>query len=116
MNGSGNFRQSGGRLGPNLASSQHEQKRSNEHYMKGIPFASPEAVEFNDEAMEAIAYYAYEASSDLALERGTYSTYKGSKWDRGLLPLDTVDTPTRRSAGCRSRCRAGRAWTGRRCA
>jgi len=48
-------------------------------------------VEFNDEAMEAIAYYAYEASSDLAAERGTYSSYKGSKWDRGLLPLDTVD-------------------------
>jgi ribonucleoside-diphosphate reductase alpha chain len=64
---------------------------ANTLYMKGIAFASPEAVEFNDEAMEAIAYYAYEASSDLALERGTYSTYKGSKWDRGLLPLDTVD-------------------------
>ena len=43
---------------------------ANTLYMKGIPFASPEAVEFNDEAMEAIAYYAYEASSDLALERG----------------------------------------------
>ncbi len=64
---------------------------ANTLYMKGIAFASPEAVEFNDEAMEAIAYYAYEASSDLAAERGTYSTYKGSKWDRGLLPLDTVD-------------------------
>jgi ribonucleoside-diphosphate reductase alpha chain len=48
-------------------------------------------VEFNDEAMEAIAYYAYEASSDLAAERGTYSSYKGSKWDRGLLPQDTID-------------------------
>ncbi len=60
-------------------------------YLKGIAFASTEAVEFNDEAMEAIAYYAYEASSDLAAERGTYSTYKGSKWDRGLLPQDTVD-------------------------
>ena len=60
-------------------------------YMKGIPFASEAAVEFNDEAMEAIAYYAYEASSDIAAERGTYSTYKGSKWDRGLLPQDTVD-------------------------
>jgi ribonucleoside-diphosphate reductase alpha chain len=59
--------------------------------MKGIAFASPEAVEFNDEAMEAIAFYAYEASSDLAAERGTYSTYTGSKWDRGLLPPDTVD-------------------------
>ncbi len=60
-------------------------------YQRGHAFASPEAVEFNDEAMEAIACYAYEASSDLAAERGTYSTYKGSKWDRGLLPQDTVD-------------------------
>jgi len=64
---------------------------ANTLYMKGVAFASPEAVEFNDEAMEAIAYYAYEASSDLAAERGTYSSYKGSKWDRGLLPQDTVD-------------------------
>jgi len=64
---------------------------ANALYMKGVAFASPEAVEFNDEAMEAIAYYAYEASSDLAAERGTYSSYKGSKWDRGLLPPDTVD-------------------------
>jgi ribonucleoside-diphosphate reductase alpha chain len=64
---------------------------ANTLYLKGIAFASPEAVEFNDEAMEAIAYYAYEASSDLAAERGTYSSYKGSKWDRGLLPPDTVD-------------------------
>ena len=60
-------------------------------YMKGVAFASQEAVEFNDEFMEAIAYYAYEASSDLAAERGAYSSYKGSKWDRGLLPQDTVD-------------------------
>jgi ribonucleoside-diphosphate reductase alpha chain len=64
---------------------------ANTLYMKGVAFASIEAVEFNDEAMEAIAYYAYEASSDLAAERGTYSSYKGSKWDRGLLPQDTVD-------------------------
>jgi ribonucleoside-diphosphate reductase alpha chain len=60
-------------------------------YLRGHAFASPEAVDFNDEAMEAIAYYAYEASSDLAAERGSYSTYKGSKWDRGLLPQDTLD-------------------------
>jgi ribonucleoside-diphosphate reductase alpha chain len=64
---------------------------ANALYMKGVAFASAEAVEFNDEAMEAIAYYAYEASSDLAAERGTYSSYRGSKWDRGLLPPDTVD-------------------------
>ncbi len=60
-------------------------------YLRGHAFASPEAVEFNDEAMEAIAYYAYEASSDLAAERGAYSSFKGSKWDRGLLPQDTID-------------------------
>jgi ribonucleoside-diphosphate reductase alpha chain len=60
-------------------------------YLRGHAFASPEAVEFNDEIMEAVAYYAYEASSDLAAERGTYSTYEGSKWQRGLLPQDTLD-------------------------
>ncbi|WP_309396590.1 ribonucleoside-diphosphate reductase subunit alpha [Cerasicoccus maritimus] len=60
-------------------------------YLKDIPFTSDEAVEFNDEFMEAIAYYAYEASSDLAAERGSYSTFKGSKWDRGLMPADTLD-------------------------
>ena len=60
-------------------------------YLKGIPFASQPAVEFNDEAMEAIAYYAYEASSDLAAERGPYTSYAGSKWSRGLLPQDTLD-------------------------
>jgi ribonucleoside-diphosphate reductase alpha chain len=60
-------------------------------FMKGINFNSPEAVEFNDEFMEAIALYAYEASSDLAAERGLYETYRGSKWDRGLLPQDTLE-------------------------
>ena len=60
-------------------------------YEKGMPFNSQDAVEFNDEFMEAIAYYAYEASSDLANEKGKYKTYEGSKWDRGLLPPDTID-------------------------
>jgi ribonucleoside-diphosphate reductase alpha chain len=60
-------------------------------YKRGLAFASDAAVEFNDEFMEAVAYYAYGASSDLAAERGTYSSYKGSKWDRGLLPQDTLD-------------------------
>jgi len=64
---------------------------ANALYLKGVAFASPEAVEFNDEVMEAVAHYAYEASSDLAAERGTYSSYTGSKWDRGLLPQDTLD-------------------------
>ncbi len=60
-------------------------------YKKDIAFASQAAVEFNDEFMEAIAYYAYEASADLAGEQGTYSSYEGSKWDRGLMPQDTLD-------------------------
>ncbi|MDO8212195.1 ribonucleoside-diphosphate reductase subunit alpha [Conexibacter sp. CPCC 206217] len=59
-------------------------------YRKGLPFDSPAALDFGDELMEAIAYYAYEASSDLAAERGTYSSYEGSKWDRGMLPQDTL--------------------------
>ena len=63
----------------------------NSLFVKNIPFTSEEAVEFNDEFMEAICYYAYEASSDLANERGTYSSYRGSKWDRGLLPQDTIE-------------------------
>ncbi|MDF1812119.1 MAG: ribonucleoside-diphosphate reductase subunit alpha [Verrucomicrobiales bacterium] len=60
-------------------------------FARNQSFASEEAVEFNDEFMEAIAYFAYEASSDLAKERGSYSTFKGSKWDRGILPLDSLE-------------------------
>ena len=60
-------------------------------FKKETGFASKEAVEFNDEFMEAVAYCAYSASSDLAAERGTYSSYRGSKWDRGLLPQDTIE-------------------------
>ncbi|HMM48866.1 MAG TPA: ribonucleoside-diphosphate reductase subunit alpha [Miltoncostaeaceae bacterium] len=60
-------------------------------YRRGLPFASPEAVEFSDELMEAVAFYAYEASSDLAAERGRYASYAGSKWDRGILPQDSLE-------------------------
>ncbi len=60
-------------------------------YRRGLAVGSPEAVEFSDEMMEAIAFHAYEASSDLAAERGTYPSYAGSKWDRGILPQDTLD-------------------------
>jgi ribonucleoside-diphosphate reductase alpha chain len=55
-----------------------------------IPYASQEAVEFADQSMEAVCYYAYMASTDLAAERGRYSTYKGSLWDRDILPQDTI--------------------------
>ena len=59
-------------------------------YAMQLPYASQEAVEFADQSMEAVCYYAYWASTELAKERGTYSTYKGSLWDKGILPLDTL--------------------------
>lgn len=60
-------------------------------YELRIPYASDAAVTFADHSMEAICYYAYWASTDLARERGRYSTYKGSLWDRGIMPIDTLD-------------------------
>ncbi|NJM31644.1 MAG: ribonucleoside-diphosphate reductase subunit alpha [Limnobacter sp.] len=54
------------------------------------PYASREAVEFADESMEAICYYAYSASTELAKERGAYSSFRGSLWDQGILPLDSL--------------------------
>lgn len=55
-----------------------------------IPYASAQAIEFADRSMEAVCYYAYSASNELAQERGCYSTYAGSLWERGLLPQDTL--------------------------
>jgi len=60
-------------------------------YKMRVPYASQEAVEFADTSMEAICYYAYWASTELAGERGKYSSYKGSLWDQGIMPLDTLD-------------------------
>jgi ribonucleoside-diphosphate reductase alpha chain len=60
-------------------------------YELRIPYSSDAAVTFADESMEAICYYAYWASTELARERGKYSSYKGSLWDQGVLPLDTLD-------------------------
>jgi ribonucleoside-diphosphate reductase alpha chain len=56
-----------------------------------LSYASEGAVEFADRSMEAISYFAILASTELAKERGTYSSYAGSKWDRGLLPIVTLD-------------------------
>ncbi len=55
-----------------------------------IPYASDEAVDFADKSMEAVCYYAYWASTELAAERGRYSTFAGSLWDRGVLPQDSL--------------------------
>jgi len=60
-------------------------------YELKLPYASDEAVEFADRSMEAVCYHAYWASTELAEERGRYSSYRGSLWDRGILPVDTLD-------------------------
>ena len=58
--------------------------------MLRIPYGSQAAVEFSDRSMEQVCYTAYRASTDLAEERGPYSTFKGSLWDRGILPQDSL--------------------------
>jgi len=60
-------------------------------YKLGIPYASEEAVDFADRSMEAVSYYAIGASCELAAERGTYSTYQGSLWSKGILPIDSIE-------------------------
>jgi ribonucleoside-diphosphate reductase alpha chain len=60
-------------------------------YQLRVPYASQAAVEFADRSMEAVCYHAYWASTDLAAERGRYSSYRGSLWDRGILPIDSLD-------------------------
>ncbi len=59
-------------------------------HMLRIPYASNEAVQFSDRSMEAIAYCAYWASTDVAEERGPYATFKGSLWDRGIFPHESL--------------------------
>tara|TARA_Y100000991_G_scaffold17039_1_gene11267 strand:- start:220 stop:3015 length:2796 start_codon:yes stop_codon:yes gene_type:complete len=60
-------------------------------YKLGISYDSEEAVEFADKSMELISYFAIEASCALAEERGTYESYKGSLWDNGIFPLDSIN-------------------------
>jgi ribonucleoside-diphosphate reductase alpha chain len=60
-------------------------------YRLRLPYASEEAMVFADRSMEAVCYHAYWASTELAAERGRYSSYRGSLWDRGILPPDTLD-------------------------
>ncbi|MFG0380407.1 ribonucleoside-diphosphate reductase subunit alpha [Pseudomonas sp. zbq_18] len=58
-------------------------------YLQHIAYGSDAAIEFADKSMEAISYYAIQASCDLADERGSYSTFEGSLWSQGILPLDS---------------------------
>ncbi|MFZ9439308.1 MAG: ribonucleoside-diphosphate reductase subunit alpha [Hylemonella sp.] len=76
-------------------------------YELRLPYASQAAVEFADKSTEAICYYAYWASTELAAERGRYSSYKGSLWDQGVLPLDTLDLLSQARGGYVEVDRAG---------
>lgn len=60
-------------------------------YKVDVPYASELAVEFADKSMEAVSYFAIESSSELAAERGCYSSYQGSLWSQGIFPLDSLD-------------------------
>jgi len=60
-------------------------------YQLRLPYSSDEAVEFADRSMEAVCFHAYWASTELAAERGRYSSYRGSLWERGILPQDSLE-------------------------
>ena len=68
-------------------------------YAMRTPYASDAAVEFADTSMEAICYYAYWASTELSKERGSYSSYPGSLWSQGILPLDSLELLTQQRGG-----------------
>ncbi len=68
-------------------------------YQLRLPYASQAAVEFADRSMEAVCYHAYWASSQLAEERGRYSSYRGSLWDRGILPIDSLELLAQQRGG-----------------
>ena len=59
-------------------------------YLLRVPYSSDAAVEFADRSMEAISYYAIDASSRLAKERGAYASFSGSSWSRGIMPIDSL--------------------------
>jgi len=60
-------------------------------YKLGISYNSDEAVDFADKSMELVSYFAIQASSELAKERGAYETYEGSLWDKGIFPIDSIN-------------------------
>jgi len=60
-------------------------------FEQGIAYSSDAAVQFADRSMEAISWHAIHASTVLAEERGTYSSYEGSLWDQGIMPIDSIE-------------------------
>ncbi len=68
-------------------------------YKLRLPYESDAAIEFADQSMEAISYYAIKASNQLAAERGAYPTFKGSLWDQGVLPIDSIEILAKERGG-----------------
>ena len=60
-------------------------------YKFRLPYASNDAIDFADRSMEAVSYYTIKASTDLAAERGTYQSFDGSLWSKGVLPIDSIE-------------------------
>jgi ribonucleoside-diphosphate reductase alpha chain len=68
-------------------------------YQLRLPYESEKAVQFADSSMEAVSYYAIQASTNLAEERGAYSTFKGSLWSQGILPIDSIQLLAKQRGG-----------------
>ena len=68
-------------------------------YKLRLPYASEKAIAFADSSMEAVSYYAIKASTNLAEERGAYSSFKASLWSQGILPIDSIDILERQRDG-----------------
>jgi len=68
-------------------------------YKLRVPYSSDAAIEFADASMEAVSYHAIMASTELAKERGTYPSYQGSLWSKGILPIDSIDLVAQARAG-----------------
>ena len=60
-------------------------------YKQNLAYTTDQAIQFADESMEAVSYYAIQASSDLAVQRGSYPSYEGSLWSRGIMPIDSIE-------------------------
>ncbi len=60
-------------------------------HIQRIAYGSEAAMEFADTMMEAVSYHAILSSSELAKERGAYASFKGSLWDKGILPIDSIE-------------------------
>ena len=68
-------------------------------YKLRLPYESDAAISFADTSMEAVSYYAIKASAELAAERGAYSSFKGSLWDQGILPIDSIELLAKERGG-----------------